>query len=424
MQPETQGQSHQISNISIGPDGKLYVHMGDGFDAARGQDLTSFRGKVLRMNLDGSVPSDNPFYSALNGITATDYVYAYGLRNPFGGAWRAADGKHYEVENGPSVDRLARIDAGRNYLYDGSDASMFNFAIYNWIPAHAPVNIAFVQSATFGGSQFPSGKLDHAFVSESGPTYADGPQANGKRIVEFVFDANGGLVSGPTTLVEYVGTGQGTVVGLAAGPDGLYFTELYEDSGANGPTAAGARIFRVRYENPLLGDYDIDGDVDNADYDVWVANFGSTLLLAADGNGNGVVDAADYSVWRDHLGATLPGAGSATAPTVENAVPAASIPAAAQTPGDDVASSADSRVVITERPNSQREAAARYVRRRASIGLDAGGVHDRALLAVLDGGQVYRARETSVTMPAKSETAQGESADLTDELFAEFEPQL
>ena len=63
MQPETQGQSHQISNISFGPDGKLYVHNGDGFDSSKGQDLTSFRGKILRMNLGWHGATDNPFYN-------------------------------------------------------------------------------------------------------------------------------------------------------------------------------------------------------------------------------------------------------------------------------------------------------------------------------------------------------------------------
>ena len=67
---------------------------------------------------------------------------------------------------------MSQLVAGRNYLYDGSDASMMNFAIYNWSPAAAPVNITFVQRETFGGSQFPASKMDHAFVSESGPTYA------------------------------------------------------------------------------------------------------------------------------------------------------------------------------------------------------------------------------------------------------------
>lgn len=312
MQPETQGQSHQISNITIGPDGKLYVHNGDGFNAGTAQDLDQYRGKVLRMNLDGSAPEDNPFYNAADGINSRDYVFAYGLRNPFGGAWRASNGKHYSVENGPSVDRFAQIDEGVNYGWNGSNASMFIGAIYNWNPSHAPVNITFVQPETFGGSQFPASMQDLAFVSESGPTYAGGPQANGKRIVQFELDANGALLNGPDTLIEYVGTGHSSVVGLAAGPDGLYFSDLYEDSGAAGPTAAGSRIYRVRYVNPLLGDYDIDGDVDQDDLTVWKETYGSNLLLAADGNRDGVVDSIDYAIWRENLGQTVASTASLT----------------------------------------------------------------------------------------------------------------
>jgi glucose/arabinose dehydrogenase len=252
MVGETQGPSHQISNLSFGPDGKLYVHMGDGFDSARALDLNSFRGKVLRMNLDGSPPADNPFYNAGNGITATDYIYAYGLRNPFGGVWRASNGRHYDVEDGPSVDRMARIDPGVSYGYNGSDASMLTNALYNWDPAHAPVNIAFVQSQTFGGSRFPSSQWDHAFVTESGPTYATGPQVWGKRIVEFDPDPDTGEIGGhPHDLVEYTGTGKATAVGLAAGPDGLYFTELYKDLDYTSPIDPGARLFRIRYGPPV-----------------------------------------------------------------------------------------------------------------------------------------------------------------------------
>lgn len=244
---ETQGQSHQISNLSLGLDGKLYVHMGDGFDTARAQDLSSFRGKILRLNLDGSAPQDNPFYNAADGITPKDYVYAYGFRNPFGGAWRAADGFHYEVENGPSHDRFARVVAGRNYLWNGTDASMHNFALYNWVPATAPVNIAFIQPSTFGGSGFPQEKMDHAFVSESGPTYATGPVSNGKRITEFVLDANGERISGPVPLVEYTGSGKATAVALAAGPDGLYFSDLYKDLNYSSAIDRGANVLRIKY---------------------------------------------------------------------------------------------------------------------------------------------------------------------------------
>lgn len=247
MPGETQGQSHQISNFSIGPDGKLYVHMGDGFDSTRGQNLASFRGKILRMNLDGTAASDNPFYDAGNGITARDYVYAYGLRNPFGGAWREADGALYQVENGPSVDRFVRVDPAKNYLYNGSDASMANYAIYNWNPAHGPVDMAFIQPATFGGSGFPSSKFDHMFISESGPTWGTGTQILGKRIVEFVLDGNGNRVSGPTSFVEYNGVGKATCAGLTAGPDGLYFTDLYRDTQYTSPIDGGAHVFRVRF---------------------------------------------------------------------------------------------------------------------------------------------------------------------------------
>ncbi len=327
MQPETQGQSHQISNITIGPDGKLYVHNGDGFNASTAQNLDLYRGKVLRMNLDGTAPTDNPFYNAGNGITARDYVFAYGLRNPFGGAWRASDGQHYQVENGPSVDRFSQVLAGVNYGYDGSNASMMINAIYNWNPSHAPVNITFVQQETFAGSRFPTSKLDHAFVSESGPTYAGGPQANGKRIVEFVLDANGNRIGGPTTLVEYRGTGQNSIVGLAAGPDGLYFTTLYEDTGANGATAVGARVFRVRYIGHTAGDYDRDNDADGNDFLVWQRTLGSVADLNADGDNSRKVDGGDLDVWRGAfpaaVAAAAPMATASSAPLVSEALSSA-----------------------------------------------------------------------------------------------------
>ncbi|MBK8229444.1 MAG: PQQ-dependent sugar dehydrogenase [Candidatus Eisenbacteria bacterium] len=255
---ESQGQSHQISHVSIGPDGKLYVHMGDGFDCGRALDLNSFRGKVLRLNRDGTAPTDNPFFNAGNGITATDYIFAYGFRNPFGGAWRASDGAHYEVENGPDVnDRFAKVTRGANYGWNCSSGSMTTNAIYNWVVPHAPVNLAFIESGQFGGSGFPADKFDHAFVTESGPTWADGPQAQGKRIVEFVLSGTGGLLSGPTPLVEYVGTGKATAVGLAAGPDGLYFSDLYKDAGFTSPVDAGANILRVKF----VGTADFSADL-------------------------------------------------------------------------------------------------------------------------------------------------------------------
>jgi len=256
MQPETQGQSHQISNVSIGPDNKLYVHMGDGFDASTGLNLDQYRGKVLRMNKDGSPVATgdpagaNPFYNAANGINARDYIYTFGHRNPFGGAWRG-DGKLWMVENGNGIDRMVDLVSGQSYGWAGSDTAIQSFSKFVWNPATAPVNIDFVDPASFGGSMFPPEAQDHGFVTLSGSTYAAGPLQRAKAIVEFpdldTLGPDGKLLVQPNFLVKYNGTGRATVAGIAAGPDGLYFTDLYEDTGVGGATGPGANVYRVRY---------------------------------------------------------------------------------------------------------------------------------------------------------------------------------
>ena len=247
MPGETQGQSHQVSNISLGPDDKLYVHNGDGFNAATAQTFSSYRGKVLRMNKDGSAAADNPFYDASNGISSRDYVFARGFRNPFGGAWRSSDQQHYAVENGPSLDRIVIVTRGNNYDWNGNQDSLLADAIFIWNPATAPVNNLFLEAVPFSGSGFPSSKLDHMFVTLSGPTYATGAQSRGKRIEEFVFDGNGNVVGTPTVFANYVGTGKATAAGLAAGPDGLYFTDLYKDQNAATPIDPGANVLRIKF---------------------------------------------------------------------------------------------------------------------------------------------------------------------------------
>jgi hypothetical protein len=61
-------------------------------------------------------------------------------------------------------------------------------------------------------------------------------------------------------------------------------------------------VFRINTNNLIAGDYNADGFVNDDDYVVWQANFGSTTALAADGNDNNIIDAADYNIWRDNLG--------------------------------------------------------------------------------------------------------------------------
>jgi quinoprotein glucose dehydrogenase len=100
---------HNGGDIAFGPDGLLYVVVGDGTVPDHAQDPESLGGKVLRVTPDGSVPADNPFGSG-------DPVFALGIRNSFGLCFDPATGDLWETENGPeSHDEVNRIVAGGNY---------------------------------------------------------------------------------------------------------------------------------------------------------------------------------------------------------------------------------------------------------------------------------------------------------------------
>jgi glucose/arabinose dehydrogenase len=87
---------HKGGRLAFGADGMLYVTLGDEHVASAAQNTDDVRGKVLRYRPDGSVPPDNPF-------GATNPVWAYGLRNPFGIAV-SPSGQIAVTSNGPSGD--------------------------------------------------------------------------------------------------------------------------------------------------------------------------------------------------------------------------------------------------------------------------------------------------------------------------------
>jgi glucose/arabinose dehydrogenase len=105
--PASPFHEHGGGRLLFGPDGRLYVTLGDASDPASAQDLASTRGKILRITPDGEAAPGNPFHSR---------VWAYGFRNSFGLAFDPESGDLWETENGPECnDELNLIMKGRNY---------------------------------------------------------------------------------------------------------------------------------------------------------------------------------------------------------------------------------------------------------------------------------------------------------------------
>ena len=101
------GQIHNGGRLKIGPDQKLYITTGDAGNPALAQDPTSTAGKILRIELDGRIPKDNPIINSP--------VYSLGHRNPQGLAWNSKN-VLYASEHGQSAhDEINIIKPGANY---------------------------------------------------------------------------------------------------------------------------------------------------------------------------------------------------------------------------------------------------------------------------------------------------------------------
>ena len=107
--------NHNGCRLRFGPDSKLWVTMGDAGNLRNGQDPNALNGKVLRVNTDGSIPSDNPVIPGSAGRSA---IYTWGNRNPQGLAFEPGTGTPYEVEHGDDThDEINILVAGGNYGY-------------------------------------------------------------------------------------------------------------------------------------------------------------------------------------------------------------------------------------------------------------------------------------------------------------------
>ena len=168
--PKVTGQGHYGHRIVFGPDGYLWISSGERqkFDPA--QDMEANLGKIVRLNVDGSIPSDNPFFER-GGVTAE--IWSLGHRNPLGLAFDQS-GRLWNIEMGPrGGDELNLVRRSANYgypivsngnHYDGRDIPdhhtrpEFATPAVFWDPVISPSSLMF-----YSGSEFPDWRGD-AFV--------------------------------------------------------------------------------------------------------------------------------------------------------------------------------------------------------------------------------------------------------------------
>ena len=163
QEPYITGPNHFGSRIAFGPDGMLYLTMGERFQFDPAQDPSNHLGALVRLNRDGSIPSDNPF---VGDASVQDAIWSYGHRNVESAAFDPATGYLWIAEMGPlGGDELNRIERGANYgwptvswgiNYDGTDTPDpttrpdFADATKWWSPVISPSGMAF-----YVGSVFP-----------------------------------------------------------------------------------------------------------------------------------------------------------------------------------------------------------------------------------------------------------------------------
>ncbi len=181
--PTYDGDKHFGSRLAFGPDGMLYITLGERSDTPmrpQAQRLDSHMGKIIRISPDGSVPKDNPFVGQSNALPE---IWSRGHRNVQAAAFDS-QGRLWEVEHGTNGgDELNRVEKGKNYgwpvqaygeEYSGSPIAGATTVregmeqpVYYWDPVIAPSGAQFYSGEAFPawkGSLFVGGMRDHKLV--------------------------------------------------------------------------------------------------------------------------------------------------------------------------------------------------------------------------------------------------------------------
>lgn len=225
-------QFHAGCRLRFGPDGKLYITTGDATDRNLAQQLNSIAGKILRLNDDGTIPSDNPFVGRSD---ARPEIFAYGSRNAQGIDFQPGTNLLFETEHGPSGfdgpgggDEVNIIERGKNYgwplIHHRQTRAGMEAPLLEYTPACAPASGMF-----YRGSQLPQFKGNFFFGC-----------LRGTRIIRVVLD--GRRVVSEENLLEGK---YGRIRDIAEGPDGFIYFSTSNRDGRGRPASDDDRIMRL-----------------------------------------------------------------------------------------------------------------------------------------------------------------------------------
>ena len=224
-------QFHAGCRLRFGPDGKLYITTGDATQRDLAQKLDSLAGKTLRLNDDGSVPSDNPFVNQQN---ARPEIWSYGHRNSQGLDFQPGSNLMFQTEHGPSGfdgpqggDEVNIVERGKNYgwplIHHKDSREGLESPILEYTPACAPASGMF-----YRGSAFPAFKGNFLFGC-----------LRGEGVIRVALDGRRPI--GQELLV----TKYGRIRDVAEGPDGFIYFSTSNRDGRGKPTSDDDRILRL-----------------------------------------------------------------------------------------------------------------------------------------------------------------------------------
>lgn len=212
---------HDGGRMEFGPDLKLYITTGDATRGQIAQEKSSLGGKILRINDDGSTPSDNPFGTR---------VWSMGHRNPQGLAWDSA-GRLWETEHGPTGESGRCCHDEVNVIEKGGN--------YGWP--------SLIGDETKSGMSVPTLHSGTGTWAPASATYHDGSLYFGGLKSETLFEV---VLDGATVkeLKEhFVGT-YGRIRTTRMGPDGMLYLTTSNRDGRGSASSGDDKIIRVNPE--------------------------------------------------------------------------------------------------------------------------------------------------------------------------------